>query len=120
MQKASLPHGERSRLQEITQSVYNAAMKRKVPYAVGSFAEIITGDYYFIDKTPFLHELEQYKVPIFLRPRRFGKSLWCSLLECYYDINQQEAFETLFGGLAIEQGCKGLASLMKLVSPKFW
>ena len=76
-------------------------MKRRIPYAIGSFAEIIDGDYYFIDKTPFLRELEQYKVPVFLRPRRFGKSLWCSLLECYYDINRRDAFDTLFGGLAI-------------------
>ena len=76
-------------------------MKHRIPYAVGNFEELIDDEYYFVDKTAYLHQLESYKSPVFLRPRRFGKSLWCSLLECYYDVNRRERFEALFGKLAI-------------------
>ena len=72
-------------------------MARKIPYAVANYEEIVTGGYHFVDKTRFIRELEQYKIPIFLRPRRFGKSLWCSILECYYDINRADRFKELFG-----------------------
>ena len=74
-------------------------MKKKIPYAIGNFEEIIEDNYFFVDKTKYIEELEKYKAPIFLRPRRFGKSLWCSLLECYYDINRRERFDILFKDL---------------------
>ncbi len=73
----------------------------KIPYAVGNFEKIREEDYYFVDKTEFIRELEKYEVPVFLRPRRFGKTLWCSTLECYYDINRKDKFNSLFGDLAI-------------------
>jgi len=76
-------------------------MKLRIPYAIGNFEELIEGEYYFVDKTAYLRQLERYKVPVFLRPHRFGKSLWCSLLECYYDVNRREKFEQLFGKLDI-------------------
>ncbi|MCP4153190.1 MAG: AAA family ATPase, partial [bacterium] len=41
--------------------------------------------------------MEEYKNPVFLRPRRFGKSLWCTTLKYYYDINEADDFEHLFG-----------------------
>jgi hypothetical protein len=72
-------------------------MNRRIPYAVANYEEIIRDHYYFVDKTRFIPELERYKIPVFLRPRRFGKSLWCSILECYYDINRKDRFEELFG-----------------------
>ena len=72
-------------------------MARKIPYAIANYEEIVTGRYHFVDKTRFIRELEQYKIPVFLRPRRFGKSLWCSILECYYDIHRGERFVELFG-----------------------
>ena len=75
--------------------------KRKVPYAVGNFEEIRKNNYYFVDKTRFIRNLEKYKAPAFLRPRRFGKTLWCSILECYYDVNRAGRFDELFGGLDI-------------------
>jgi hypothetical protein len=71
-------------------------MPKKIPYAVANYEEIVRDHFYFVDKTRFIHELEAYKIPVFLRPRRFGKSLWCSLLECYYDINRKDRFEELF------------------------
>jgi len=64
---------------------------------VANYEEIVRDHYYFVDKTRFIHEIEDYKIPVFLRPRRFGKSLWCSILECYYDVNRRERFEELFG-----------------------
>jgi hypothetical protein len=72
-------------------------MKRRIPYAVANYEEIVRDNYYFVDKTRFIRELEQYKIPVFLRPRRFGKSLWCSILECYYDVNRKDRFDELFG-----------------------
>nr|WP_320016246.1 AAA family ATPase [uncultured Desulfobacter sp.] len=69
----------------------------KIPYAVGSYEEIQEQGYYYVDKTRYIAALEQWKVPVFLRPRRFGKSLWCSTLECFYDINRKDKFESLFG-----------------------
>ena len=72
-------------------------MPRRIPYAVANYEEIVRRNYFFVDKTGFIRELEAYKIPVFLRPRRFGKSLWCSILECYYDLNRRERFEELFG-----------------------
>ncbi|NWH03643.1 AAA family ATPase [Desulfobacter latus] len=69
----------------------------KIPYAVGSYEEIQEQGYYYVDKTRYIAALEQWKVPVFLRPRRFGKSLWCSTLECFYDINRKDKFDALFG-----------------------
>ena len=76
-------------------------MKRRIPYAVANYEEIVRDQYYFVDKTRFIPEIEKYKIPVFLRPRRFGKSLWCSILECYYDINRKDRFEELFGNTDI-------------------
>jgi len=72
-------------------------MKRRIPYAVANYEKIVRENYHFVDKTRFIHELEKYEIPVFLRPRRFGKSLWCSILECYYDVNRKARFEELFG-----------------------
>ena len=72
-------------------------MSRKIPYAVANYEKLVREGYYFVDKTRFIRELEKYQIPVFLRPRRFGKSLWCSILECYYDVNREDGFEELFG-----------------------
>ncbi|MFH0924140.1 MAG: AAA family ATPase [bacterium] len=76
-------------------------MDKKIPYAVASFEKIKEENHIFIDKTRYIKELEKYSVPVFLRPRRFGKSLWCSLLECYYDIKRKDSFDYLFGDLCV-------------------
>ncbi|MFW5893836.1 MAG: AAA family ATPase, partial [Verrucomicrobiota bacterium] len=72
-------------------------MSKKIPYAVANYEKIVDGGYYFVDKTRFIRELELYEAPVHLRPRRFGKSLWCSILECYYDVNRRDRFVELFG-----------------------
>ncbi|MCS7074210.1 MAG: AAA family ATPase, partial [Bacteroidia bacterium] len=60
----------------------------KFPYGVSNFAQVATQDFVFVDKTDYIMLLEKEKFASFLRPRRFGKSLWLSVLEYYYDIRQ--------------------------------
>lgn len=76
-------------------------MQRRIPYSVVNFERLRQGMYYYVDKTGYIRQLEKYACPVFLRPRRFGKSLWCSILECYYDISRKGVFERLFGGTEI-------------------
>ncbi|MCS7029527.1 MAG: AAA family ATPase, partial [Bacteroidia bacterium] len=69
------------------------------PYGVSNFEILVKDEYVFVDKTQFIEKLEQNKERnvAFLRPRKFGKSLWLSVLEYYYDTNQAHKFELLFG-----------------------
>lgn len=76
----------------------------KIPYAVRDFYALITEGYHYLDRTdriPLLEELG--KELLFLRPRRFGKSLWLSTLMNYYDVAKADDFDRLFGQLAIGQ-----------------
>ena len=72
-------------------------MKRRVPYGVANYEEIVADNGYFVDKTSYIPLLESVKNPIFLRPRRFGKSLWCRIIECYYSVRLKDRFDELFG-----------------------
>lgn len=72
-------------------------MKKRVLYANANYEEIVSDNGYFVDKTRYIEKLESVRNPVFLRPRRFGKSLWCRILECYYNIRQKDDFEMLFG-----------------------
>lgn len=70
---------------------------KAIPYGIMNFQNFREKNYYFIDKTQFIPKLEQAgEFLFFIRPRRMGKSLWVSLLECYYDILYQDQFENLF------------------------
>nr|CAA6821893.1 MAG: PD-(D/E)XK nuclease superfamily protein [uncultured Thiotrichaceae bacterium] len=74
----------------------------KFPYGHSDFHSLRTEGYLYLDRTQHIAELEASgKQLIFLRPRRFGKSLLLSTLENYYDINRVEDFDTLFGDLDI-------------------
>ncbi|MCB0063740.1 MAG: AAA family ATPase [Caldilineaceae bacterium] len=76
----------------------------KFPYGNSDFYDIITEDYLYIDRTDRIPQLEAAgKSLLFLRPRRFGKSLHLSMLENYYDVAKADEFERLFGRLAIGQ-----------------
>ncbi len=75
--------------------------KKIIPYGISKFETIRLENYYYVDKTAYLPKLEVYKYVLFLRPRRFGKSLFADMLKTYYDINQADKFDTLFGDLAI-------------------
>ncbi len=76
----------------------------KFPYGLADFAAVISEGYYYADRTQYIHEFEQSsKYLLFLRPRRFGKSLILSLLENYYDVRKKDQFEALFRHLNIGQ-----------------
>jgi len=72
-----------------------------IPYGRAYFKGIRLEGCLYVDKTRFLHPLEQERFVFFIRPRRFGKTCWLSLLESYYDRNQADDFERVFGGLDI-------------------
>jgi hypothetical protein len=80
---------------------------RRIPYGIANYEEIVRDNYFFVDKTDYIRQLENYKNPVFLRPRRFGKTLFCSILECYYDINRRDKFARLFGNTAIGKNPTG-------------
>ena len=75
---------------------------KRVPYGVSNFKKIIKFNQYYVDKTMYIPMLEdQPDYLIFIRPRRFGKSLFLSMLETYYDCNLKDQFKELFGELWI-------------------
>jgi len=74
---------------------------REIPYGISDFETIRVDNCYFVDKTRFIHMLEKHKYIFFIRPRRFGKSIWLSILECYYDINLKERFDEYFNDMYI-------------------
>ena len=77
---------------------------RLVPYGVADFATVIEQNLYYVDKTMFIPELEkQPRNLFFIRPRRFGKSIFLSMLYSYYDCTQSHKFQSLFGNLWIGQ-----------------
>ncbi|MCT4509420.1 MAG: ATP-binding protein [Tepidibacter sp.] len=75
---------------------------KKIPYGISNFEQMIEENYLYIDKTKYIEILESYApYQFFIRPRRFGKSLFLSTLENYYDINKKDKFEDLFEDLYI-------------------
>ncbi|MCP4146259.1 MAG: AAA family ATPase, partial [bacterium] len=75
----------------------NSTPKKQIIYGEANYKNLILDNGYYVDKTEYIRLMESYKNPVFLRPRRFGKSLWCTTLEYYYDINEAGNFEQLFG-----------------------
>ena len=62
-------------------------MKKVIPIGIDNFKEIITGRYYYVDKTLLIKELLDLtvKVNLFTRPRRFGKTLNLSMLQAFFE-----------------------------------
>jgi hypothetical protein len=76
---------------------------KKVPYGISNFKRLITGNMYYVDKTKYIEILEQKEdFQFFIRPRRFGKTLFLSLLDTYYDLNEKDNFDKYFTGLYIQ------------------
>jgi hypothetical protein len=75
----------------------------KLPYGISNFETIMTENYVYVDKTHFIEILEKEpnKTLFLTRPRKFGKSLFLSMLSHYYDIKDAGKFEKLFGNLYI-------------------
>ena len=82
-------------------------MKRKrtdlrIPYGVSDFPTMRNEGLYYVDKTQYLAQMEERdRFIFFVRPRRFGKSLFLSMMECYYDLNRKKDFKKFFGDLWI-------------------
>ena len=70
--------------------------KRKIPYGVINWATLVR-ECLFVDNTSYIRKLEDVATPVFLRPKRFGKSIVCSMLAHYYDIGLKDRFDELFG-----------------------
>lgn len=77
---------------------------KKIPYGITNLETIIREGYYYVDKTRFIPLLEdEGRFVIFLRPRRYGKSLTIAMLQFYYGLQYAGKFEDLFGNLYIGQ-----------------
>ncbi len=75
---------------------------KKIPYGLASYRDVRLDNCYYLDKTMYIPQLENMgKYLMFIRPRRFGKSLFLSMLECYYDVAMADEFEQLFKGTTI-------------------
>lgn len=78
---------------------------KKIPIGVDDFKEIISNDFYYVDKTKSIEDIlsDGSKVKLFTRPRRFGKTLNMSTLKYFFDINNAVENRKLFNGLDIEK-----------------
>ena len=75
---------------------------KRIPYGVSDFVDVIVRNQYYVDKTMYLPQLEDEADSLFfIRPRRFGKSLFISMMRAYYDISMSPRFQELFGSLWI-------------------
>ena len=72
---------------------------RKLPNGISNYEDIVRKNRIYVDKTMYIEKLENLadSTIMFLRPRKFGKTLFTSTLECYYDKNKEDRFEELFG-----------------------
>ena len=72
---------------------------RKLPNGISNYEQIVIENRIYVDKTMYIEKLENLadNTIMFLRPRKFGKTLFSSMLECYYDKNKTNRFEELFG-----------------------
>ncbi len=77
----------------------------KIPYGISNFEKMVMENYHFVDKTRYIEQLENSDEPyiFFLRPRRFGKSLFVSMLQHYYAREYKDKFDALFGRYYIGQ-----------------
>ncbi len=75
------------------------------PYGIADFRSIRRDAMVYVDRTGYIPEVERLgRILVFLRPRRFGKSLWLQTLASYYDLRLRDQFDELFGDLAVGRG----------------
>jgi Predicted AAA-ATPase/PD-(D/E)XK nuclease superfamily len=84
----------------------------KIPYGKSDFKGLIEDGSFYQDRTKFIEKLEKWDsdYPVFLRPRRFGKSLFISTLHHYYGLEHKKSFQSIFGGLYIGQNPTPIAN----------
>ncbi len=92
-----------------------------IGYAQADFKTLITDKKLYIDRTSYIQTLENQSNTnlIFVRPRRFGKSLWLSILHYYYGVEHKDKFDTLFGNLAIGQNPTPLRNTYMVLRMQF-
>ena len=74
---------------------------KQVPYGVSDFVTVREQNLYYVDKTMYLSLLEQQPRNLFyIRPRRFGKSLFISMMQAYYDTAPWAVSDALSGFLS--------------------
>lgn len=93
-------------------------MKRRIPYGVINWERLVR-ECYVVDNTAYIRALEECTTPVFLRPKRFGKSVVCSMLEYYYDINRKDQFTELFGRFDIGKNPTPLANSFLVLKSDF-
>ncbi|MCP5048663.1 MAG: AAA family ATPase, partial [bacterium] len=72
---------------------------KKIPYGIADYAKLLREHHYYVDKTMYLPAIEESgNYLFFIRPRRFGKSLFLSVMESYFDVNYKDRFEELYKG----------------------
>jgi hypothetical protein len=77
---------------------------KPIPYGVADFNKFRKKNYYYVDKTRYIREIEKKGDYLFLiRPRRFGKSLFLGIMETYYDIDLKDRFDDFFSGTEIHR-----------------
>ncbi len=82
----------------------------KLPYGIADFHSLITDGYVYVDRTAHVRTMEELgRSLLFVRPRRFGKSLWLHTLSTYYDLRYRDEHQALFGDLAIGRQPTALA-----------
>ncbi len=93
----------------------------KIQYAESDFRGVMEEGYFYQDRTEFIEKLEKWKskFPVFLRPRRFGKSLFIMTLHHYYGLEHKEIFQRLFGSLYIGQHPTDKANSYMVLSFEF-
>jgi hypothetical protein len=96
-------------------------MRSIIGYAQADFKTLVADNSLYIDRTAFITIMENQsnRNLIFVRPRRFGKSLWLSILHYYYGVEHKDKFETLFGNLAIGQNPTPLRNSYMILSLQF-
>ena len=75
---------------------------KQIPYGISDYELIRTENYYYVDKTPYLKDLiKAGRYLFFIRPRRFGKSLFISIMESYFDVFYKDRFEEFLKNVKI-------------------
>jgi hypothetical protein len=92
-----------------------------IPYGIANFESLVSDGYHYVDRTRYIELIEASKERhiAFLRPRRFGKSLFINTLQDYYDINKQPKFKTIFGNYYIGKNPTPLANTYQILSFDF-
>ena len=93
----------------------------KLPNGISNYEKIVEGEYCYVDKTMYIEKLEELSNPniMFLRPRKFGKTLFTSVIENYYDILKKDKFEKLFSRTYIGQNPTGLQNSYHILKFNF-